>query len=139
MPSYLRKDRKIMLHENLKRLRKACGFRQEEVAKVLGVDRSAYSYYESGKTEPSVKNLIKIARMFKVDIDVLVGNSEYATALALNNEPADEYDSQLCADLDSLRSCSSQERVLVAMLRQAQDKEAFFSAVKAQYEAEASE
>lgn len=128
-----------MLHENLKRLRKACGFRQEEVAKVLGVDRSAYSYYESGKTEPSVKNLIKIARMFKVDIDVLVGNSEYATALALNNEPADEYDSQLCADLDSLRSCSSQERVLVAMLRQAQDKEAFISAVKAQYEAEASE
>lgn len=128
-----------MLHENLKRLRKACGFRQEEVAKVLGVDRSAYSYYESGKTEPSVKNLIKIARMFKVDIDVLVGNSEYATALALNNESADEYDSQLCADLDSLRSCSSQERVLVAMLRQAQDKEAFISAVKAQYEAEASE
>ena len=128
-----------MLHENLKKLRKSCGFRQEEVAKVLGVDRSAYSYYESGKTEPSVTNLIKISRMFKVDVDVLVGNSEYATALALNNEPADEYDSQLCADLDSLGKCSSQERLLVAMLRQAQDKDAFISAVKAQYEAQKEE
>ena len=128
-----------MLHENLKKLRKACGFRQEEVAKVLGVDRSAYSYYESGKTEPSVTNLIKISRMFKVDVDVLVGNSEYATALALNNEPADEYDSQLCADLDSLGKCSSQERLLIAMLRQAQDKDAFISAVKAQYEAQKEE
>lgn len=125
-----------MLNENLKRLRKSCGFRQEEVAKVLGVDRSAYSYYESGKTEPSVKNLIKIARMFKVDVDVLVGNSEYATALALNNEPADEYDSELCADVEALSKCTSQERILVAMLRQAQDKDAFISAVKAQYEAE---
>lgn len=125
-----------MLNENLKRLRKSCGFRQEEVAKVLGVDRSAYSYYESGKTEPSVKNLIKIARMFKVDVDVLVGNSEYATALALNNEPADEYDSELCADVEALSKCTSQERILVAMLRQAQDKDAFISAVKAQFEAE---
>ena len=125
-----------MLHENLKRLRKACGFRQEEVAKVLGIDRSAYSYYESGKTEPSVKNLIRISRMFKVDVDVLVGNSEYATALALNNEPADEYDSELCADLESLGKCSSQERILVAMLRQAQGKDAFVAAVKEQYEAE---
>lgn len=125
-----------MLSENLKKLRKSCGFRQEEVANVIGVDRSAYSYYESGKTEPSVKNLIKIARMFKVDVDTLVGNSEYATALALNNEPADEYDSELCADIESLSKCTSQERILVAMLRQAQDKEAFISAVKAQYEAE---
>ena len=125
-----------MLHDNLKRLRKSCGFRQEEVAKVLGIDRSAYSYYESGKTEPSVTNLIKIARMYKVDVDVLVGNSEYATALALNNEPADEYDSELCADLESLSKCSTQERILVAMLRQAQDKDAFISAVKAQYETE---
>ncbi len=124
-----------MLHENLKKLRKACGYKQDEVAKVLGIDRSAYSYYETGKTEPSVKNLIRISRMYKVDVDVLVGNSEYAAALALNNEPVDEYDSTLCADLDALAKCSSQERVLIAMLRQAQDKEAFLDAVKAQYEA----
>lgn len=124
-----------MLHENLKKFRKACGYKQNEVANILGIDRSAYSYYESGKTEPSVKNLIRIARMYKVDVDALVGNSEYATALALNNEPVDEYDTTLCADLDVVSKCSSQERVLIAMFRQAQDKEAFMSAVKAQYDA----
>ena len=124
-----------MLHENLKKLRKACGFKQEEVARVLGIDRSAYSYYESGKTEPCVKNLIKIARMYKVDVDTLVGNSEFATALALNNDPVEEYDTMLHADLDELKKCTSQEKELIAMFRQVQDKAAFMAAFKAQYEA----
>lgn len=122
-----------MLHENLKKLRKACGFKQEEVARVLGIDRSAYSYYESGKTEPCVKNLIKIARMYKVDVDALVGNSEYAEALALNNDPVEEYDTALHADLDELKKCTFKEKVLVAMFRQVEDKDAFMEAFKAQY------
>ncbi len=118
-----------MLYENLKKFRKLCGFKQDDVAKVLGVDRSAYSYYESGKTEPSVKNLIKIARMFKVDVDTLVGNSEHTASLTLNNESAAQYDANLCADFKVLGECSPQERIIVAMLRQAQDKNAFIQAV----------
>lgn len=121
-----------MLHDNLKKFRKLSGFRQDDVAKVLGVDRSAYSYYESGKTEPSVKNLIKIARMFKIDVDTLVGNSEHTASLALNNECEAQYDSSLGTDLNKLSECSAQERVLVAMFRQAQDKNAFIQAVSNQ-------
>ena len=70
-----------MFSENLKTLRKSCGFKQEDVAKVLGIDRSAYSYYEGGKTQPSLTNLIKIAHMFKVDVDELIGNNKASQQL----------------------------------------------------------
>ena len=46
-----------MFAENLKKYRKLSGFRQDDIAKIIGLDRSAYAYYESGKTEPSIDNL----------------------------------------------------------------------------------
>ena len=121
-----------MLSENLKRLRKECGFKQEDVAGVLGVDRSAYSYYENGKTEPSVKNLIKISRMFKVDIDTLVGNGDYAYAVSVNNESNAEYETPLNAQLKTLGNCSAEERALIALFRQVDNKEAVLDLIKSQ-------
>ncbi|MBQ9551798.1 MAG: helix-turn-helix transcriptional regulator, partial [Clostridia bacterium] len=76
--------------ENLRQLRRACGFSQEDVANVLGVDRSAYSYYESGKTEPSITNLVKIARMYRVSTDTLVDNEGFAATLCVDNEQVPE-------------------------------------------------
>ena len=37
--------------ENLKKTRELSGFTQEQVAKSIGVERSAYSNYESGVRE----------------------------------------------------------------------------------------
>ena len=123
-----------MLNQNLKKFRKACGFKQEEVASVLGVDRSAYSYYESGKTEPNVSNLIKIARMFKVDIDELVGNGECAQTLAVNSQPGEGYDSEVASDISGLEKCSADERVLIAWYRQMENKNEILELVKSQYD-----
>lgn len=65
----------MRLNEKLRTLREKCGFTQEQVAKVLNVDRSSYTYYETGKTEPSISSLIKLANMFKVGVDELLDNS----------------------------------------------------------------
>ena len=62
-----------MFAENLKKFRNLAGLRQDDVAKIIGLDRSAYAYYESGKTEPSIANLKKIAKAFGVDINCLIG------------------------------------------------------------------
>lgn len=56
-----------MLSRMLKKIRIGCGFTQKQIADVLGVDRSTYTYYEIGKTSPDIKTLIKMARMFNVD------------------------------------------------------------------------
>ena len=60
------------LNEKLRTLREKCGFTQEQVARVLNVDRSSYTYYETGKTEPSIASLIKLANMFKVGVNDLL-------------------------------------------------------------------
>lgn len=48
------------------------GVTQQEVAELLKIDRSTYSYWETGKTEPSIKNLSKLCRIFNIDFNTLL-------------------------------------------------------------------
>lgn len=61
-----------MLKDKLKEYRLRCGFSQQQVGDVLNMHRSTYSFYESGKTEPSVDNLRLLAMMFGVSLDELL-------------------------------------------------------------------
>lgn len=49
-------------------LRKNLELTQREVADALNVDRSTYTCYEIGKTEPNIETLMKLARIFNVSI-----------------------------------------------------------------------
>ena len=62
-----------MLCDLLKKYRDACGFSQQMLADRLKIDRSTYSCYETGKTEPSVENLRKLAHIFGVPPCRLIG------------------------------------------------------------------
>ena len=57
----------------LRRLRKARGETQPELAKLLGLSRSAVSMYESGEREPKYELLTMIAAHYEVDLDYLLG------------------------------------------------------------------
>lgn len=57
----------------LRRLRKARGETQPELAKLLGLSRSAVSMYESGEREPKYELLTAIAAHYDVDLDYLLG------------------------------------------------------------------
>lgn len=50
--------------ENLKKTRELSGFTQEQVARSIGVERSAYSNYEGGAREVPFHLLEKIADLF---------------------------------------------------------------------------
>ncbi len=58
--------------EKITQLRKAMNLTQQEVADRLHLDRSTYAYYEIGKTTPSIPNLLSIARLFDVTVDLLI-------------------------------------------------------------------
>lgn len=58
----------------LRSLRRSRGFTQEQLAHKLNIDRSTYSYYETGKTQPNISYLIKLSTIFDVTVDKLVGN-----------------------------------------------------------------
>lgn len=63
------------LHE----LRTDRDIRQQTVADYLGVSRATYANYESGKREPSLNTLKKLASFFKVSADYLLGLSQNET------------------------------------------------------------
>lgn len=64
----------MTLAESLKKIRKQYKMTQEDIAKLLGISRSGYTYYETGKTIPSVEILQKLSAIYNTTIDVIVGN-----------------------------------------------------------------
>lgn len=62
----------------LLRLRKENNLTQSEVAKIINVAQRTYAHYEKGQNEPSIETLIRLADLYKVPIDVLVGRYKIA-------------------------------------------------------------
>ena len=62
--------------ERLKELRRQVGLTQVEVAEKLGISQPAYASWERCVKKPTHENLVKIAQIFNVSVDYLVGNSE---------------------------------------------------------------
>jgi len=60
----------------LKNLRKDRGDTQADLAKYLGISRSAISMYESGEREPNFGTLEAIADYFNVNMNFLLGQTE---------------------------------------------------------------
>lgn len=63
----------------LKSLRKEKGWTQQEVANLLGIERSTYTRYETGASEPNFEILEQLSRIFDVSTDVLIGRSAIPT------------------------------------------------------------
>ena len=57
----------------LRELRKEKGLGQIAFAQKIGVGKSVISLWETGKCEPTLSNLIKIAQFFGITIDYLAG------------------------------------------------------------------
>ena len=64
------------LGKKLRILRENRSLTQQEVARRIGVDRSTYSYYETGKSMPRLNKLIKLAHYYHVSSDFLLGLGE---------------------------------------------------------------
>lgn len=68
-----------MIMRFLKSLRKEKGWTQQEVANLLGIERSTYTRYETGASEPNFEILEQLSRIFDVSTDVLIGRSAIPT------------------------------------------------------------
>lgn len=62
------------LAENLMSYRKKKGLSQEKIAEYLEVSRQAVTKWETNTSKPNSDNLIKLAQLFEVDVDTLLGN-----------------------------------------------------------------
>ena len=59
--------------ENLRELRECTSeFTQSQIAELLNIDRSTYTNYELGKTEPDIATIQRLAELFNVSCDELI-------------------------------------------------------------------
>lgn len=63
-------------HNVLKELRAEHKKTQTEIANDLNISQRAYSYYETGESEPPLDLLIDFAEYYKVSLDFLMGRYE---------------------------------------------------------------
>lgn len=62
--------------DRFRELRKEKGLSQRELANVLHMSNSAVAMYETGKRQPDLEALEKIADYFNVDMDYLLGRKD---------------------------------------------------------------
>lgn len=67
---------KIEFAERLRLLRREWDMTQNALADALETTQRKISYWESGKTEPDLLSLWKIADFFDVSVDFLLGRKE---------------------------------------------------------------
>ena len=65
-----------VFQENLIELRKENNLTQKAVANALGITQPSYIRYENGSAEPTQETLVKIADLFDVSIDFLLGRKD---------------------------------------------------------------
>ncbi|WP_101698148.1 helix-turn-helix domain-containing protein [Clostridium minihomine] len=101
--------------KNLRTLREKCGYTQQHLANVLSIDRSTYSYYESGKTTPDISSLILLANIFSVSLQDLLGQEEISPIL---NDSSVKPSSKRVTDNNShIYDLKKEELQLIAFFR----------------------
>lgn len=99
------------LGETLKKLRLSHGFTQQNIADMLCINRSTYTYYETGKTQPDILTIKQLALLYDVDIDSLLGGQQEIKAQRKRPKKLKRANPQRIGEL------SSQEKSVIAQLR----------------------
>ena len=82
---------KMSIGKNIKKLREQKGLLQKEVAAKLGVGYTNYNKIETGIREPSVKELQKLAKLYRLTVDQVINlDSDVPKEVNIKNEPAVE-------------------------------------------------
>ena len=65
----------MMKYENIRSIRIDRGYTQEQIAKQLGISQNTYSQYEIGVLNYPVDAIVKLADIYGVSTDYLLGRT----------------------------------------------------------------
>lgn len=109
------------LANNLKELRERAKLNQQNIADVIGVKRSSYAYYETGKSSPKIDALIKIANLYNISVDEILGDLSsptYKSADNILNSSIPPYeDSEGYRVYDKFNDLSDFEKMMILKMR----------------------
>jgi len=104
-----------MLSQTLKKLRENCGYTQQQVADALNLERSTYTYYETGKTTPDINTIIKLAKIFNVSYIDIFEQEERDKARPFNDY--DLYSKDDLRNVVHIYELTKMEKVLISLYR----------------------
>lgn len=106
-------------------LRKNARLSQQQVADILKINRSTYAYYETGKSKPKLPTLKKLAAIYGVSVDALLGQEKEVNELTVSSTP---YDTGWHADTQVSALSDFEQAVLLKLrLMNRSQKEALLS------------
>jgi len=89
------------MKDTLKYLRMQNDFSQNKVADYLGISRQMYIKYEAGETEPTVKCVRELSKLYKVSYDVLIDDKYKEEVGKLSKEETYENKSESAMEVHS--------------------------------------
>lgn len=60
---------------NIKHLRDMRGMTQDELSRLVGVDRVTIANWEAGKTEPKLSHVLRLAEALKTTVEKIAGSA----------------------------------------------------------------
>ena len=103
-----------MLAKKLKLFREKCDLTQKQMAQALNLERSTYTYYETGKSQPNIDTLKSIAQIFNISVDELL---EYKPQPQIFASPRPSYNGGRHR-LSSISMLQDDEQNLILRFRQ---------------------
>lgn len=80
-------ENNIFYLKKLRELRKMRNLTQEDMSKMLNLGSTTYKNYENNVTEPNITTLIKLADLYHISLDELVGReTDIINLKYLNND-----------------------------------------------------
>ena len=107
----------------LRKIRDNCALTQQQVANALGIERSTYSNYETGNTEPSMDTLRKIILLFDAPLE------EIYPRLDCLADDYEDYNGQKSDMSMSMLKPEEQELILKLRLLDKESKEKILSEI----------
>ena len=106
----------MLIANRIKAARTVCKLTQQQVADILGIDRSTYTYYETGTNKPSVEVLVKLSEIYNVELSFLAGADKAKSGW---NDNESMLDIMAAVKDKHITELSKDERKLVAIYRAA--------------------
>ena len=107
---------KISINERLRELRIKSGYTQSQIAKILNIDRSTYSYYEIGKTMPDLSALVTLAKIFNISLNELLADETKHAAVVADSGAKNEF-FEGKKNSSHIYELSREEKELIGMFR----------------------
>ena len=102
----------FIVKNQLSEIRKKHKFTQKDIADIIGVDRTTYTCYETGKTNPSFETLKYLAKVYNVLVDDFIED---------DSEPSESHTDRASvvrvSQNNIFAQLSKEERTAVAYLR----------------------